>query len=377
VSLSSFSVAFVVFFQYVDPNYEGGGISEYKIYNPSNGAYDTSSCSSSGRCAAMDCHDSSTETWQLMGIYKEAVYYGGDAFFEQLFKHEAYCVWNSEDAYEFMSDSREMWTQGCVDTGYTDQYDNIVYIDMKPGYNGNMQNSLYSDEICKTEYNGSDLDVDSVAYSLGLLSGDDLSLWNSYLEPFKVCQPCKAYNLGGSRRDLSNYNNGGSFQCDDDAGYTNVNQCMKFRAHGDLETASWEDLVIGTEQGGILEIKVGQTYFGTKYMTTSQAQYLQNLMTKKAEAAQQEEEEYTEMLNSIPSTTPIMLFGLSVLLLGTTALVGSIIWGVQQLDKEHEVVMEEPLILRKLAVYNAKSALRKGQRVLQKVGVNVNNNSSV
>jgi hypothetical protein len=313
----------------------------------------------------MDCHDSSTETWELLGIYKEAVYYGGDAFFEQLFKHEAYCVWNDEDKYEFMDDSREKWTAGCTDTGYTDQYGNIVYIDLKPGYNGNMQNSLYSDEICKTEYNGSDLDVNSIASSLGGLSGDDLTMWNSYMEPFKVCQPCKAYNLGGSRRDLSS----GSFQCDDDAGYTNVNQCMKFRAHGELETASWEDLVIGTEQGGILEIKVGQTYFGTKYMTTSQAQYLQNLMTKKAEALQEEEEEYTEMLNSIPSTTPIMLFGLGVLLLGTAALVGSIIWGVNQLDKEHEIVMDEPLILRKMAVYNAKSVLRKGRRVLRKVGM--------
>jgi hypothetical protein len=363
-----------VFFQYVDPDYQGGGISEYKIYNPSEGAYDTSSCSSGGRCAAMDCHDSSTETWELLGIYKEAVYYGGDAFFEQLFKHEAYCVWNNETTYEFMDDNRENWTAGCIDTGSTDLFGNIVYIDLKPGYNGNMQNSLYSDEVCKTEYNGSDLDVDSIAYSLGMLSGSDLSLWNSYLEPFKVCQPCKAYNLGGNRRDLSD--NGGSFQCDDDAGYTNVNQCMKFRAHGDLEPTTWEDLVIGTEQGGILEIKVGETYFGTKYMTTSQATYLQSLMTKKAEEVQLEEEEYTEMMNSTPSTAPIMLFGISVLLLGTTALIGSIIWGINQLDEEHEVIMQEPLILRKLAVYNAQAVFKKGQRVIRKVRANVDNNNN-
>lgn len=320
----------------------------------------------------MDCHDANTETWELMGIYKEAVYYGGDAFFEQLFKHEAYCVWNDEDKYEFMSDSREKWTSGCVETGYTDQFGDSLYIDLKPGYNGNMQNALYSDEICKTEYNGSDLDVDSVAYSLGVLSGNDLSLWNSYMEPFKVCQPCKAYNLNSGRRDLSNYNSGGSFQCDDDAGYTNVNQCMKFRAHGDLEIATWEDLVIGTEQGGILEIIVGQTYFGTKYMTTSQAQYLQNQMQKKAAVAQQEEDEYKQIVNTMPSTTPIMMFGLSVLFLGTVSLVGSIVWGVTQLDKDHDVVMEEPLILRKLATYNARKTLRQGKRVLRKVGVKVN-----
>eukprot|EP00980_Cylindrotheca_fusiformis_P030234 scaffold24580_cov113-Cylindrotheca_fusiformis.AAC.2 len=176
---------FLLWAAYVDPNYEGGGIGEYMIYDSSNQAYDDSYCTSGSRCAAMDCHEANTETWELLGIYKEAVWYGGDAFFEQLFKHEAYCVWNDEDTYEFMSDAREKWTAGCVSTGYTDQYGTSLYIDLKPGYNGNMHNSLYSDEICKTEYNGSELDVDTVAYNLGVLSGDDLSLWNSYMEPFK------------------------------------------------------------------------------------------------------------------------------------------------------------------------------------------------
>eukprot|EP00980_Cylindrotheca_fusiformis_P015558 scaffold4445_cov132-Cylindrotheca_fusiformis.AAC.1 len=151
---------------------------------------------------------------------------------------------------------------------------------------------------------------------------------------------------------------------------------MKFRAHAELEIASWEDLVIGTEQGGILEIKVGETYFGTKYMSTSQAQYLQSLMRQKAAVTQQEEEEYREIVDSMPSTTPIMLFGLSVLFLGTGALVGSILWGMQQLDKEHEAVMGEPLILRKMAVHNAKRTLLQGQKALQKVGVNVNTSGS-
>jgi hypothetical protein len=38
-----------------------------------------------------------------MGVFKEASYFGNDAFFEQLFKHEGVCLWNDDDLYEFMS----------------------------------------------------------------------------------------------------------------------------------------------------------------------------------------------------------------------------------------------------------------------------------
>jgi hypothetical protein len=253
----------------------------------------------------MDCHLSNTTTWKLMGVFKEASYFGNDAFFEQLFKHEGVCVWNNDDLYEFMSESRSSaWTQGCVSTGvkgnayYFDSTSSssssssgssYLYIDLKPTWNGNMTYGLYTDEYCKTEYEGLDVDVERVARNMGLLYGNTLSTWNDALEIFKVCQPCRAYNLennfdmgydgDGDRRlagDYSYYDdvNAGYFQCRDDAGYTNVNQCMKFRTHAELEVATWEDLVTATNQGGILQVKVGNTVFGSDRMSAEQYEYL-------------------------------------------------------------------------------------------------------
>ncbi|CAJ1970274.1 unnamed protein product [Cylindrotheca closterium] len=385
---------FLLWAAYVDPNYQGGGIGEYMVYDTDNQGYDYSACQTTGssRCVEMDCHDSNTETWKLMGVYKEAVWYGGDAFFEQLFKHEAYCIWNDDDIYEFMSDAREQWTAGCIDTGYTDEWGNAMYIDLKPGYNGNMAYSLYKDDICQTEYNGSHLDLDTVATSIGLLSQNYLYKWNAYMEPFKVCQPCKAYNLQAGRRERelyeygnnnyqwggnynynnnnnnnNNYNNNnnnynnyynddnkGHFQCDDDAGYTNVNQCMKLRSHADLEIATWEDLVIGTEQGGIMEIKIGETYFGTKKMTTSQAQYMQSLMKQKAQEIQDEEDEYKHMLESLPSSTVALIFGFLLMSMGMAALAGSVYFALKKMDKIRGGTMGEPLILKKLGIRTKK-----------------------
>lgn len=249
----------------------------------------------------MDCHLSNTTTWTLMGVFKEASYFGNDAFFEQLFKHEGVCVWNDDDLYEFMSDARkESWTQGCVSTGVkgSDYYfstsgDNYLYLDLKPTWNGNMTNALYSDSNCKYEYEGLDVNVNTIAKNMGLLYGDYVEKWNDALEIYKVCQPCRAYNLmndydggynsnyeGGDNRKLEgdySYDsdpNEGYFQCNDDAGYTNVNQCMKFRTHADLEVATWEDLVTATNQGGILEITVGGTVFGSARMSAEQYEYM-------------------------------------------------------------------------------------------------------
>ena len=95
-----------------------------------------------------------------MGVFKEASYFGNDAFFEQLFKHLGFCVWNDDDLYDFMSDSREAsWTQGCVSTGvYGNSFyypegmsAGYLYIDLRPTWNGNMTNGLYVDSNCKYE----------------------------------------------------------------------------------------------------------------------------------------------------------------------------------------------------------------------------------
>ena len=293
---------------------------------------------------------SNTTTWQLLGVYKEAEYYGNDAFFEQLFKHEGICVWNDEDLYDFMSNARQYaWPEGCVQTSY-----NGLYLDLKPTLNGNMTYGLYTDYICKTEYTESSPSVHTVAKSMGLLYGSNLDKWNDALEVYKVCQPCKAYNLkvtdpysssyrysdGGNgrrrrgmqeqdnfERDLyySVYNdpNQGYFQCDDEADYTNVNQCMKFRSHAELEVASWEDLVIATEQGGMLELNVGGTLFGKEKLSAEQQKYLERLWAKQRAA---EQAEYQALLKTVPSAKPMLAAGRFCLVIGPLSLVAALWW---------------------------------------------------
>ena len=50
------------------------------------------------KCKRMDCHLDDTKHWHLLGYFKE--YYYMD-WFEQLFKHEGYCVWQNDEA-DFM-----------------------------------------------------------------------------------------------------------------------------------------------------------------------------------------------------------------------------------------------------------------------------------
>jgi len=323
-----------------------------------------------------------------MGVYKEAEYFGNDAFFEQLFKHEGYCLWNDEDLYDFMSEAREgAWTQGCVQTGsYVTASDGnkyYLYIDLKPTLNGNMTYGLYMDEVCKWEYKGSQIDVDDVAKNMGLLYGSYLDAWNNALEVYKVCQPCMAYNLqndyasssssynddqqvyngnnnyDGSgnwwqwwnrKRRLDDYYdpNEGYFQCDDDADYTNVNQCMKFRSHAELEVASWEDLVIATEQGGILDIDIGGTVFGTEKMTYEEQKYKEK-MRKAKEAS--EEAEYQKLLASVPSAVPMLILGSAFLIAGPLALALAVFWvvykyrtGIDGKKSSHDKSFSEPLV---------------------------------
>jgi hypothetical protein len=314
-----------------------------------------------------------------MGVYKEASYFGNDAFFEQLFKHEGICVWNDDDVYDFMSSAREeAWPSGCVKTNYG------VYLDLKPTLNGNMSYGLYTDEICRSAYTGSDLYVDLVAKNMGLLSGSSMNMWNDALEVFKTCQPCRAYNLAkqynangnsygyggssssssssssnnyysnynkyGNRRDeeegeeeeeeegktrTNNRNLGGSdydpytdpnegyFQCNDDAGYTNVNQCMKFRSHADLEVATWEDLVIATEQGGILDIDIGGTTFGIAKMNVAEQLYMQQLREKQL---RKEEADYRALVASVPSSKPVVMAGTMAIAIGAVALTFVLLW---------------------------------------------------
>jgi hypothetical protein len=187
-----------------------------------------------------------TTHFKLLGYFKQYDY--GD-FFEQLFKHEAYCIW-SDSEYEFMQAYRDWWPEGCQNTGQTVGNSNI-YMDIKPLRSGDMGLGLYVDAACSRPYVGRSVKIESLVESYEGGSIDDhINSWNSALGIFKKCQPCKAFDIlsataadGGDDSSL--------FQCDDAAGYTNVNQCMKFHTHTAMMKATYRDVELASRQGTI------------------------------------------------------------------------------------------------------------------------------
>jgi hypothetical protein len=215
--------------QYIDLDYQGGGIGEYQYYDTANGAWDSNACDTNGngRCAYMDCHLSDTN-WSLMGFFKEPAY---TDFFEQLFKHQGYCLWNNygdSTPYDYMSENQYNWPEDCTSTGTNDENGNLLYYDLKPASNGDIGIGLYIDDSCMHEYTGGQYTAANLLQNLGLVTGDYEDYWNDAMGVYKVCQPCRAYDLyADSRRknrgldeDWSNGENSGYFACNDDAGYT-------------------------------------------------------------------------------------------------------------------------------------------------------------
>jgi len=296
---------------YVDVEYAGGGIGEYQYYNSYYKEWDQTPCEISGteRCAKMDCHSQDSDHFYLLGFFKEPNF---AQFYEQLFKHQGVCLWEEEE-YEFMQNMRENWPRCCTASGYEEQ-GNILYFDKKPLSNADVTLGLYTDERCSVDYTGKTTIETVVTYYESYVkaqqddddeqSGDRghrqevdvaslvtyISEWNSGMEIYKQCQPCKAYNMeyesptddaywkekygnywyyykrngewnydddNQGEDDYSNDDSGGNFKCEDDAGYTNVNQCMKFATHTKMMAATFRDVMTAASQGTINDIYVG------------------------------------------------------------------------------------------------------------------------
>ncbi len=60
---------------------------------------------------------------------------------------------------------------------------------------------------------------------------------------------------GDDQYNQYNNNNGGTadFDCYDQADYTNVNQCMKFMAKTEMQTATFRDLAVASAQGTLVD----------------------------------------------------------------------------------------------------------------------------
>lgn len=151
-----------------------------------------------------------------------------------------------------MDSYREWWPQGCTQTGSSDG-GTYIYADIQPVKGGDMTVGLYTDSSCTLPYTGRKVKAGDFLQYSGSNLDNHIAKWNEAFGIFKHCQPCKAYSLSskkGNADDDDNVN-GGLFQCNDDAGYTNVNQCMKFATKTDMEVASYRDVALASRQGGI------------------------------------------------------------------------------------------------------------------------------
>ena len=314
----------VLWAAYHDANYEGGSIGEYQFYDWTTDNYFNSTCVENKRCVRMDCHEKDTENWQLVGVYKETD--GLVDWAEQLFKHQGYCLWDGDKEgdnngnsatgdYDFMQDSYEDWMDytGCAQLdNFNDNGGNQLYADIQPQPMGNFTYGIYTDEACTKPSD----DMTWNEYIIKLYAQDDYNYgyelanqqeqathrWNALMNEYKICQPCRAYNRIVMGDDNDNNNDDGDdddgeydgeadgdddyyyvyegydddfvgddgggnseqwgYNCYDDAGYTNCNQCYKFESKTDLEIATTQDLERASAQGTILSIEVGGVQYG-------------------------------------------------------------------------------------------------------------------
>ncbi|KAL7560769.1 hypothetical protein ACA910_005336 [Epithemia clementina (nom. ined.)] len=292
-------VRYLLWAAYIDVYYEGGGIGEYMFWDKDYNAWDTTACDemaqyngdSNRRCAKMDCHLQGSNHFKLLGFFKEPNF---AQFYEQLFKHAGICLWD-EDTYDFMQTMREVWPSGCTNSGVTDGND-LLYFDVKPIGNADLSIGLYTDERCSVDYQGQENTADVLAaYSSNNGNNNDhdensmtigdlyyyMDYWNSAMASFKLCQPCKSYEkLYGNceqdetqNKDYSDDDSKGHFTCEDDAGYKNVNQCMKFATHTRMMAATFRDVLIGANQGTIMPVYVGHISVRPGAYTTSSSQW--------------------------------------------------------------------------------------------------------
>ncbi|KAG7349587.1 hypothetical protein IV203_012184 [Nitzschia inconspicua] len=292
---------------YHDPQYKDGQIGEYQFYDWRNDEWDTSTCQTK-RCAKMNCHAKRTH-FQLVGVFKETD--GLVDWAEQLIKHEGYCVWNDAEAnvateaedeqrnghsgdegdseyFEFMYNRQNNWAQGCKAMYLTDSYGNALWRDIRPLPEGNITDGLYLDDKCTQKASmtlGQYIVKFYSKYYYDQEMGEEVAAqwkenvaqWNSLMQDFKICQPCRAYSKtpnfdDNNRRELrllneENNDGGGDdelwgYNCYDYAGYQNCNQCYKFETKTDLEPASTEDLERASAQGTVLAIKVDGKIYG-------------------------------------------------------------------------------------------------------------------
>lgn len=265
----------VMYAVYVDPDYEGNGLGEYAYYDSSSGNY---KCYNNGKCLRkMNCHEesySSSSSWQLIGVFRiDKAISENDGWMEQLFKHAGICYWG-EDNYKFASEMRKILPTSCTAT--TSSNGNTLYYDIHPLPNAQLTIGLYKDSQCNQPYytnnknwnykaftntnkwisyknfsssklspwNNNNIDV----YSLVGTTSSDFDKFNDLLQEYTICQPCTAFYLQSQ-----------DFTCNDDAGYTNCNQCMKFAVKSESSMVTPQEIQTAYRQHTLISVTTNGT----------------------------------------------------------------------------------------------------------------------
>lgn len=213
----------------------------------------------------MDCHKRGTN-------FKPLGYFVEDApvdFLQLLAQHQGSCTW-SETRANAMDDGVEWLPQECTQTETivhgTHGSSTYVKFDMKPTRGGGIDIGLYTDYKCSEEYVGSEVTVDEVLnnyYGFDVEAESTLKSLNEALDAFKVCSPCRTFDLSyvpgqygngeeddeGNDEDDEDPNNA-NFICNDGAGYAGVNQCKMFAQNS--QKASFREVALASQQGTIL-----------------------------------------------------------------------------------------------------------------------------
>lgn len=184
-----------------------------------------------------------------------------------------------------MSTYRETLPNSCKQLHLPDHNGNYLYMNIRPIAQGDITLGVYKDEFCTTPSKLSLQDYIEMFYNSegDARKGQDIARawtkaikrWNKHMSIYKVCQPCRAHNFAnGNAASVDRYfrlldeNDGEGdaeqwgYDCYDNAGYTNCNQCYKFQSKTYWEVADAADLRLASRQGTILDIRVDGKRYG-------------------------------------------------------------------------------------------------------------------
>lgn len=269
----------------MDLNYTGHGLSEYMIYDTKSNSWDMNECknktSSGQRCVKMDCHLKVSNNPRQRGFrvlmktilqvcnFTQSTFYKTLGYFKQalpveflqvLAQHQGSCSFTGNETTA-MTNGINWLPQKCTQTQVQDG-SSYLYFDLKPKSGGDLDVALYTDAQCNVEYTGTATTAQKVLtsyYGYDVDLKNDLASINSALNHFKVCTPCRTFDLNYQANANSNANAQGNgdpnnlnFVCVDSTGAEDVNQCRYFAKTTTIQTASISEVTTASRQGTIM-----------------------------------------------------------------------------------------------------------------------------